>query len=164
MADPHLRRQIKDARHQITWNEVCRGWPFLSYSNWPSKAVPMPCAVPPRTWPSTVIGLTAIVHRHIIQKDDLTCLRIHLDHRRMAHMTRGLNRSTQHFIVEGKIDYMPISQRFRSGMRAAEKMSLWDSWLRGSCRKRLGERLASRHRYLLPAGPECCVDRLNRHP
>jgi hypothetical protein len=24
----------------------------------------------------------------------------------------------------------------------------------------LGERLASRHRYLLPADPKCCVDRL----
>jgi transposase len=30
----------------------------------------------------------------------------------------------------------------------------------GSRRKRFGERLASRHRYLLPAGPRCCVDRL----
>src|ERR1035437_8665479 len=38
-------------------------------------------------------------------------------------------------------------------MGAAEKMVLWDSWLRGSRRKRLGEHLASRHWYLLPAGP-----------
>jgi hypothetical protein len=42
----------------------------------------------------------------------------------------GLNRSTQHFIVGGKIDYRPISQRFCDGKKAAKKMSLWDSWLR----------------------------------
>jgi hypothetical protein len=29
-----------------------------------------------------------------------------------------------------------------------------------SRRKRLDRRLTSRHRYLLPAGPRCCVDRL----
>ena len=42
----------------------------------------------------------------------------------------GLNRSTQHFIVEGKIDYRPISQRFRDGTRAAEKITLWDKGTR----------------------------------
>ena len=39
----------------------------------------------------------------------------------------GLNRSTQHFIVEGKIDYRPISQRFCDGKKAAKKMSLWEA-------------------------------------
>jgi len=28
----------------------------------------------------------------------------------------------------------------------------------------LGERLASHHCYLLPAGPQCCVDRLRSPP
>ena len=49
-----------------------------------------------------------------------------------------LNRSTQHFIVEGKIDYRPISQRFRGGTRAAEKITLWDSWLRRDSLKAIG--------------------------
>jgi len=34
--------------------------------------------------------------------------------------------STQHFILEGKDGVRPISRRFRSGMRAAEKTVLWD--------------------------------------
>jgi hypothetical protein len=38
----------------------------------------------------------------------------------------GLNRSTQHFILEGKDGVRPISQRLRSAMRAAEKAVLWD--------------------------------------
>jgi hypothetical protein len=38
-------------------------------------------------------------------------------------------------------------------MGTAEKKVLWDSWLRGESRKRLGGRLARRYRYLLPAGP-----------
>jgi hypothetical protein len=50
----------------------------------------------------------------------------------------GLNRSTQHFIVEGKIDYRPISQRFRDGKKAAKKMSLWDSWLWWESLKAIG--------------------------
>ena len=48
----------------------------------------------------------------------------------MSDLGGGLNRSTQHFIAEGKIDYRPISQRFRDGKKAAKKMSLWDTWLR----------------------------------
>ena len=50
----------------------------------------------------------------------------------------GLNRSTQHFIVGGKIDYRPISQRFRDGKKAAKKMSLWDSWLRWDSLEAIG--------------------------
>ena len=50
----------------------------------------------------------------------------------------GLNRSTQHFIVEGKIDYRPISQRFCDGKKAAKKMSLWDSRLRCNSLKAIG--------------------------
>ena len=42
-------------------------------------------------------------------------------------------------------------------------MSLWDSWLRWDLLKAIGRVFASRHRYLLPPDPECCVDRLNRH-
>ena len=57
----------------------------------------------------------------------------------MSDLGGGLNRSTQHFIVEGKIDYRPISQRFRDGKKAAKKMSLWDAWLQvGSSLKAIG--------------------------
>jgi hypothetical protein len=49
---------------------------------------------------------------------------------------------------------MAVSAEVRGGTRAAEKITLWDSWLRrDSLKARLGERLASRHRYLLPTGP-----------
>ena len=41
-------------------------------------------------------------------------------------------------IVEAKIDYRPISQRFRDGKKAAKKMSLWDSWLRWDSLKAIG--------------------------
>src|ERR1035437_9470651 len=37
-----------------------------------------------------------------------------------------------------KIDYRPISQRFRGGTRAAEKIALWDSWLRRGSLKAIG--------------------------
>src|ERR1035437_2358245 len=37
-----------------------------------------------------------------------------------------------------KIDYRPVSQRFRRGTRAAEKITLWDSWLRRDSLKAIG--------------------------
>ena len=37
-----------------------------------------------------------------------------------------------------KIDYRPISQRFRGGTRATEKIALWDSWLRRGSLKAIG--------------------------
>jgi hypothetical protein len=37
-----------------------------------------------------------------------------------------------------KIDYGPISQRFRGGTRATEKIALWDSWLRRGSLKAIG--------------------------
>src|ERR1700693_2732869 len=37
-----------------------------------------------------------------------------------------------------KIDYRPISKRFRGGTRAAEKIALWDSWLRRGSLKGIG--------------------------
>src|SRR6266571_9240280 len=50
-------------------------------------------------------------------------------------------------------------------MGAAEKMVLWDSWLRGGVAESdWANVLASRHRYLLPTNPGCCVDRLSWHP
>src|SRR6266581_345583 len=49
-------------------------------------------------------------------------------------------------------------------MGAAEKMVLWDSWLRGGVAESdWANVLASRHRYLLPTNPGCCVDRLSWH-
>jgi hypothetical protein len=38
-----------------------------------------------------------------------------------------------------KIDYRPISQRFRGGTRAAEKIALWGSWLRRGSLKAIGQ-------------------------
>src|SRR6266702_307022 len=50
-------------------------------------------------------------------------------------------------------------------MGAAEKMVLWDSWLRGGVAESdWANVLASRHRYLLPTNPGCCVDRLSWQP
>ena len=37
-----------------------------------------------------------------------------------------------------KIDYRSISQRFRGGTRAAEKIALWDTWLRRGSLKAIG--------------------------
>src|SRR5450759_2149019 len=54
-------------------------------------------------------------------------------------MNCRLNRSTQHFIVEGKDrECRTIGQGLRSGMGAAAKMVLWDSWLRGESPKAIG--------------------------
>src|SRR6266702_6444722 len=50
-------------------------------------------------------------------------------------------------------------------MGAAEIMVLWDSWLRGGVAESdWANVLASRHRYLLPTNPGCCVDRLSWQP
>jgi hypothetical protein len=55
---------------------------------------------------------------------------------------------------EEALPVMAVSAGVRGGTRAAEKITLWDSWLRrDSLKARLGERLASRHRYLSPTGP-----------
>src|ERR1039457_3937651 len=41
-----------------------------------------------------------------------------------------------------KIDYRPTSQRFYGGTRAAEKIALWDSWLRRGSLKAIGRALS----------------------
>jgi nicotinamidase-related amidase len=49
-----------------------------------------------------------------------------------------LNRSTQHFILNGKMGCMLMSQRYRRGFTAAEKTELWDCWQRGESLKAIG--------------------------
>ncbi len=45
-------------------------------------------------------------------------------------MNGGLSRSTQHFILNGKVECMQMRQRRRWGFTTAEKTELWDRWLR----------------------------------
>src|ERR1019366_9133436 len=45
-----------------------------------------------------------------------------------------------------KIDYRPTSQRFYGGTRAAEKIALWESWLRRGSLKAIGRALSQRLR------------------
>ena len=80
----------------------------------------------------------------------------------MSLLEGGLNRSTQHFIVEGKIDYRPISRRFRDGKKAAKKISLWDSLLQWDSLKAIGREFGKPSSLFIASCPECCVDRLNR--
>ena len=49
----------------------------------------------------------------------------------------GLNRSTQHFILEGKME-CGMERRFHRGFTAAEKTELWDRWKRGESLKAIG--------------------------
>ena len=44
----------------------------------------------------------------------------------MSALGGGLNRSTQHFILEGKDGVYTMVQRFRRGFSAAEKTELWE--------------------------------------
>src|ERR1035437_9288440 len=87
--------------------------------------------------------------------------RLHQAHVEKAMQSRMVSPDR---LLGEKIDYRPISQRFRGGRRAAEKITLWDSWLRRDSLKAIGRALASRHRYLLPTDPKCCVDRLRSPP
>ena len=50
----------------------------------------------------------------------------------------ALNRSTQHFIFNGKMEWIVIGQRYRRGFTAAEKTELWDRWQRGESLKAIG--------------------------
>ena len=35
-------------------------WPLSSYTSFSKKALPIPCATPPCTWPSTSMGLISL--------------------------------------------------------------------------------------------------------
>jgi IS30 family transposase len=58
--------------------------------------------------------------------------------RQMSGCGCDLNRSTQHFILNGKMGCMLMSQRYRRGFTAAEKTELWDCWQRGESLKAIG--------------------------
>ena len=63
----------------------------------------------------------------------------HADHvARLSALGGGLNRSTQHFILEGKDGVCVMGQRFHRGFTAAEKTELWDRWKRGESLKAIG--------------------------
>src|SRR5258708_7046540 len=49
----------------------------------------------------------------------------------------GLNRSTQHFILE-EMECAVTCQRYHRGFTAAEKTELWDRWKRGESLKAIG--------------------------
>ena len=54
-------------------------------------------------------------------------------------LLRGaLNRSTQHFILNAKMECLMIGQRYRRGFTATEKTELWDRWQRGESLKAIG--------------------------
>ena len=53
-----------------------------------------------------------------------------------------------------------MDQRFRRGMRAAEKMVLWDSCLRGESLKAIGRTFGKPSSLFIASWPRCCVDRL----
>jgi hypothetical protein len=53
-------------------------------------------------------------------------------------MAGDLNRSTQHFILEGKDGVCRMERRFHRGYSPAEKAELWDRWKRGESLKAIG--------------------------
>jgi IS30 family transposase len=56
----------------------------------------------------------------------------------MSALGGDLNGSTQHFILNVKMECVVIRQRFRRGFTAAEKTELWDRWQRGESLKAIG--------------------------
>src|SRR4051794_32821430 len=58
-------------------------------------------------------------------------------HRSLPVFSGGLNRSSQHFILEGKME-CGMERRFHRGFTAAEKTELWDRWKRGESLKAIG--------------------------
>src|SRR5258706_2251321 len=58
--------------------------------------------------------------------------------RRMSAFDGALNRWTQHFILEEKMEWIAMKQGPRRGFGAAEKTELWDRWQRGETLKAIG--------------------------
>jgi IS30 family transposase len=50
----------------------------------------------------------------------------------------GLKGSTQHFILNGKMECMEMKQRYGRGFSVSEKTELWDRWQRGESLKAIG--------------------------
>ena len=68
----------------------------------------------------------------------------------------GLNRSTQHFILHGKMEGVAMVRRFRRGSTSAEKTEMWDRWQRGeslsSIGRAFGKESSSIHFQISPYG------------
>jgi IS30 family transposase len=56
----------------------------------------------------------------------------------MSLFRGGLNRSTQHFIFNGKMECLVMVQRVRRGFSASEKKEMWDRWQRGESLTAIG--------------------------
>ena len=56
----------------------------------------------------------------------------------MSDYGGGLNGSTQHFILNGKMECMQMTRRYGRGFSASEKTELWDRWQRGESLKAIG--------------------------
>src|SRR5271163_2775878 len=50
----------------------------------------------------------------------------------------AFNWSTQHFILNAKMECLMMGQRYRRGFTATEKTELWDRWRRGESLKAIG--------------------------
>ena len=50
----------------------------------------------------------------------------------------GLNGSTQHFILNGKMECLVMGRSYRRGFSAAERSELWDRWQRGESLRSIG--------------------------
>jgi hypothetical protein len=50
---------------------------------------------------------------------------------RMSLYDGDLNRLTQHFILNGKMERLVMGQRYSRGFTTPEKTELWDHWQRG---------------------------------
>ena len=53
-------------------------------------------------------------------------------------MGGGLNRSSQHFILNAKMECLVMGQIRRPGLTSAQKTELWDRWQRGESLKAIG--------------------------
>jgi len=56
----------------------------------------------------------------------------------MSAFGGGLNRSTQHFILNAKMECLQMKQSHRRGFSTAEKTELWYRWQRGESLKAIG--------------------------
>ena len=69
----------------------------------------------------------------------------------MSALGCRLNRSTQHFILKGKMECIAMSQRYGRGFTAAERTELWDRWQHRESLKAIGRAFGSdRHRHKRP--------------
>jgi len=55
-----------------------------------------------------------------------------------TEMVGGLNGSTQHFILNDRMERLVMDQRYRRGFTAVEKSEMWDRWQRGESLKSIG--------------------------